>query len=158
MIYPLYLIFFLMIRRPPRSTLFPYTTLFRSRCAAGAGEAAQRSRRRDRMQTQRRVAHQRDVNFTRDGVDLILIKEGVVLRQTRGVTDGFTQAHRVCEPVRPPGPDASEAAGWGGQDAAHDIVFVVPVAQPAPEEGDEHGLDVVAHDLRRGGGIVITPG
>src|SRR2546430_16906760 len=27
---PLYLFFFLMIRRPPRSTLFPYTTLFRS--------------------------------------------------------------------------------------------------------------------------------
>src|SRR3712207_9466485 len=26
--------FFLMIRRPPRSTLFPYTTLFRSRIAA----------------------------------------------------------------------------------------------------------------------------
>src|SRR3712207_7102858 len=27
-----------MIRRPPRSTLFPYTTLFRSRCAeAGIG-------------------------------------------------------------------------------------------------------------------------
>src|SRR2546422_7005534 len=25
--------FFLMIRRPPRSTLFPYTTLFRSRVA-----------------------------------------------------------------------------------------------------------------------------
>src|SRR3712207_8907364 len=25
------LFFFLMIRRPPRSTLFPYTTLFRSR-------------------------------------------------------------------------------------------------------------------------------
>src|SRR3712207_7326428 len=24
--------FFLMIRRPPRSTLFPYTTLFRSSC------------------------------------------------------------------------------------------------------------------------------
>src|SRR2546429_1613852 len=26
-----------MIRRPPRSTLFPYTTLFRSRGARGAG-------------------------------------------------------------------------------------------------------------------------
>src|SRR6267142_5859625 len=26
------LLFFLMIRRPPRSTLFPYTTLFRSPC------------------------------------------------------------------------------------------------------------------------------
>src|SRR2546430_8870844 len=28
--------FFLMIRRPPRSTLFPYTTLFRSPLARGA--------------------------------------------------------------------------------------------------------------------------
>src|SRR3712207_8983324 len=30
----MFIFFFLMIRRPPRSTLFPYTTLFRShRCA-----------------------------------------------------------------------------------------------------------------------------
>src|SRR2546422_6857825 len=29
-----------MIRRPPRSTLFPYTTLFRSRCATGSRESA----------------------------------------------------------------------------------------------------------------------
>src|SRR3712207_8776938 len=29
------LFFFLMIRRPPRSTLFPYTTLFRSRRMTG---------------------------------------------------------------------------------------------------------------------------
>src|SRR5687768_18124531 len=28
--------FFLMIRRPPRSTLFPYTTLFRSHCVCAA--------------------------------------------------------------------------------------------------------------------------
>src|SRR6266481_5563897 len=36
-------LFFLMIRRPPRSTLFPYTTLFRSRCSpsrAGCGRSA----------------------------------------------------------------------------------------------------------------------
>src|SRR5256885_12164403 len=32
--------FFLMIRRPPRSTLFPYTTLFRSRCARAAPRCA----------------------------------------------------------------------------------------------------------------------
>src|SRR5690348_18093328 len=31
--------FFLMIRRPPRSTLFPYTTLFRSHVHAAAGPA-----------------------------------------------------------------------------------------------------------------------
>src|SRR3989442_13163022 len=27
-----------MIRRPPRSTLFPYTTLFRSRCSPGGND------------------------------------------------------------------------------------------------------------------------
>src|SRR3712207_7098127 len=32
--------FFLMIRRPPRSTLFPYTTLFRSSAACTAPAAA----------------------------------------------------------------------------------------------------------------------
>src|SRR5256885_4659043 len=31
----LFAFFFLMIRRPPRSTLFPYTTLFRA-CSTGA--------------------------------------------------------------------------------------------------------------------------
>src|SRR2546427_1925773 len=33
------LFFFLMIRRPPRSTLFPYTTLFRSRPPASGAVA-----------------------------------------------------------------------------------------------------------------------
>src|SRR3712207_9535261 len=36
----LVLFFFLMIRRPPRSTLFPYTTLFRSVEAFLAGDQA----------------------------------------------------------------------------------------------------------------------
>src|SRR3712207_7615391 len=34
-----YIFFFLMIRRPPRSTLFPYTTLFRSVGKHAEGEA-----------------------------------------------------------------------------------------------------------------------
>src|SRR2546430_12439430 len=39
--------FFLMIRRPPRSTLFPYTTLFRSAPAGrAAGHDGGRRRRR----------------------------------------------------------------------------------------------------------------
>src|SRR5438034_10250186 len=33
----LFFLFFLMIRRPPRSTLFPYTTLFRSYVHIGTG-------------------------------------------------------------------------------------------------------------------------
>src|SRR2546429_3007312 len=39
-----------MIRRPPRSTLFPYTTLFRSRAVllrASGGALAEKDRRRD---------------------------------------------------------------------------------------------------------------
>src|SRR5256885_7870239 len=33
--------FFLMIRRPPRSTLFPYTTLFRSRDRKSSGRTGE---------------------------------------------------------------------------------------------------------------------
>src|SRR6267378_6748766 len=36
------LFFFLMIRRPPRSTLFPYTTLFRSKHPRRIGQLRQR--------------------------------------------------------------------------------------------------------------------
>src|SRR5437867_8558327 len=38
-----FFIFFSLIRRPPRSTLFPYTTLFRSRNAGGRAADALRS-------------------------------------------------------------------------------------------------------------------
>src|SRR5258705_9255850 len=43
-----FFIFFLMIRRPPRSTLFPYTTLFRSQRgrADGRGRPDGQARRR----------------------------------------------------------------------------------------------------------------
>src|SRR6266852_5621372 len=56
--------FFLMIRRPPRSTLFPYTTLFRSRGGDGGddraappvGALAHRPRR-DRKSTRLNSSH-----------------------------------------------------------------------------------------------------
>src|SRR3712207_6934317 len=38
-----YYFFFLMIRRPPRSTLFPYTTLFRSLSDACGEDSEQRA-------------------------------------------------------------------------------------------------------------------
>src|SRR5258708_32088965 len=64
--------FFLMIRRPPRSTLFPYTTLFRSLPeeagflahpgagggGAAAAQAARRARVRDRKSTRLNSSHQ----------------------------------------------------------------------------------------------------
>ena len=48
------LFFFLMIRRPPRSTLFPYTTLFRSLWAVGA--AITRKKRWEIKQDSERLA------------------------------------------------------------------------------------------------------
>src|SRR6266581_5605028 len=49
--YGVYCVFFLMIRRPPRSTLFPYTTLFRSR-----SPATRSPRHGDRLRRPCRVA------------------------------------------------------------------------------------------------------
>src|SRR2546430_6805569 len=46
-----------MIRRPPRSTLFPYTTLFRSRPAERAARCARLCLRRRRAHGDRRFLH-----------------------------------------------------------------------------------------------------
>src|SRR6267154_5848542 len=51
--------FFLMIRRPPRSTLFPYTTLFRSNCRSRRRQSARH--RRDRAPTIRSEEHTSDL-------------------------------------------------------------------------------------------------
>src|SRR5216684_7178786 len=48
-----FLCFFLMIRRPPRSTLFPYTTLFRSRGSPPASLAGSPWRCRPRPRRRR---------------------------------------------------------------------------------------------------------
>src|SRR5437764_3982661 len=71
----IFVVFFLMIRRPPRSTLFPYTTLFRSprrrehtrslRHGADIGrrrfarleDASRRANRRDRKSTRLNSSH-----------------------------------------------------------------------------------------------------
>src|SRR6266566_6804979 len=53
--------FFLMIRRPPRSTLFPYTTLFRSPRTRRSGDHRQPGRgdrgRGDRKSTRLNSSH-----------------------------------------------------------------------------------------------------
>src|SRR2546426_9222923 len=47
--------FFLMIRRPPRSTLFPYTTLFRSLLGLIAEVALEPSLRGEEIERERRL-------------------------------------------------------------------------------------------------------
>src|SRR5436309_5929837 len=46
---PFLVVFFLPIRRPPRSTLFPYTTLFRSPGAQASRSSAENPHRQDHL-------------------------------------------------------------------------------------------------------------
>src|SRR2546430_7367114 len=64
------LFFFLMIRRPPRSTLFPYTTLFRSCAGLVEHEGVNLAQRLDgfgipKKHTELRAASARDRKSTR---------------------------------------------------------------------------------------------
>src|SRR5258708_21451523 len=98
------LFFFLMIRRPPRSTLFPYTTLFRSLqlprpMFVGVG---QRGESRSRWQTQvpkfSFTRGQASADFTqRLGVPQLTKKHGNELTpatETAGMTFRFVLAYR----------------------------------------------------------------
>src|SRR2546423_8305694 len=57
--------FFLMIRRPPRSTLFPYTTLFRSPAPACSRRFADAFRGAHRTDCDRVAQHQPRAGLTR---------------------------------------------------------------------------------------------
>src|SRR2546427_13128502 len=57
-----------MIRRPPRSTLFPYTTLFRSRSVGGLRRGTSRLRSACRSSFHRRPRGRRDRWVARDEV------------------------------------------------------------------------------------------
>src|SRR3712207_7473317 len=70
------MVFFLMIRRPPRSTLFPYTTLFRS------------------MRRQQRAARLREPGVVGQLVGHGEPRHAGVLRETENVVD---RAHQEVE-------------------------------------------------------------
>src|SRR5436309_13909726 len=75
--------FFLMIRRPPRSTLFPYTTLFRSGRLASVA-----SGRRD-------SAGSREVGHVR-GTMVIFPAESNVLRSEEHTSELQSRENLVC--------------------------------------------------------------
>src|SRR6266480_5045949 len=72
---PCFFFFFLMIRRPPRSTLFPYTTLFRSRCArrppTGLSCRCRTARRRSRNRPSRRHRSEEHTSELQSHVNLV---------------------------------------------------------------------------------------
>src|SRR6267378_4015785 len=68
--------FFLMIRRPPRSTLFPYTTLFRStRCRPCWRAACTRCTRRNPRTRRRSEEHTSELQSRRDLVCRLLLEK-----------------------------------------------------------------------------------
>src|SRR2546427_9231900 len=95
-----------MIRRPPRSTLFPYTTLFRSACAEHAGhagvalgvdhdlaEACQLHRALEPVG----VGQQADLHedaFQRHGLDLF--RRAVLVRSEEHTSELQSQSNLVC--------------------------------------------------------------
>src|SRR6478672_12502935 len=66
--------FFLMIRRPPRSTLFPYTTLFRSPSTAAAAPRI-RLRHRWRAPDARSEEHTSELQSRSDLVCRLLLEK-----------------------------------------------------------------------------------
>src|SRR3712207_8376400 len=88
------IVFFLMIRRPPRSTLFPYTTLFRSRRPSGRGSLAQQQRQQEQSDRVEALVH-RDGHAGRglriaplDRRDVAPHEPPVVLEQVRQEDQG----------------------------------------------------------------------
>src|SRR3712207_1290838 len=106
------LVFFLMIRRPPRSTLFPYTTLFRSLVDPGD--------HRVRLGDLAQAAAERDLAV---GVEVVLAGEEQHLVLGEGGADGpdlvvghATEVHAVDQGAdgRLEALDLEEAAFGGG--------------------------------------------
>src|SRR5215469_17187049 len=96
----MFFFFFLMIRRPPRSTLFPYTTLFRSqrhRLRPAPGERLRFQRRHVGQVQARRVAerseeHTSELQSRRDLVCRLLLEKKKKRQQNRHHT---TKTHKI---------------------------------------------------------------
>src|SRR2546422_1868642 len=76
-----------MIRRPPRSTLFPYTTLFRSQCPVVAGVYADG--------TQEAVELARDAKA--EGAAAVLVfPPTLIMRSEEHTSELQSRLHLVC--------------------------------------------------------------
>src|SRR3712207_7513275 len=122
--------FFLMIRRPPRSTLFPYTTLFRS-----AGTVAivgfpnvGKSTLVNRLTESRQAVVHETPGVTRDRKELLCEWNGVhfLLIDTGGVDEAATDAF---------GPEIRKQARAAIEEA--DLVLLVVDARHGVTPGDE---------------------
>src|SRR5690349_23952999 len=93
--------FFLMIRRPPRSTLFPYTTLFRSR-TSGTGSSGSPSGRPNKSKKpsapNRSEEHTSELQSRRDLVCRLLLEK----KKKKDHTVYRFQSNQTYRPLRSP--------------------------------------------------------
>src|SRR5215831_21249399 len=98
-----------MIRRPPRSTLFPYTTLFRSRRRAG-GESQSALHCADDVAPLRDLGGNHAVSHCEFGVGQLIQKDRHIDRDQRVIHNGS------CPPLRIVVTDRKEKhhiSSWG---------------------------------------------
>src|SRR3712207_8253835 len=104
------LFFFLMIRRPPRSTLFPYTTLFRSISAPGlafsmlttqgCGETGLETRGEALLNRERSEEHTSELQSRQYLVCRLLLEKKT--KETTARTCAVVQACLISIPAPPP--------------------------------------------------------
>src|SRR5476649_3006667 len=73
--------FFLMIRRPPRSTLFPYTTLFRSEIGVAITSGLLLVRGRPHLRPRRSEEHTSELQSHSDIVCRLLLEKNKLLQR-----------------------------------------------------------------------------
>src|SRR5436309_7675995 len=98
-----FLFFFLMIRRPPRSTLFPYTTLFRPRPASGRAAAGASRPRRPRRRREAPRSWSRRSSRSEEHTSELQSRENIVCR----LLLEKKKKHEKKSTPHPPDPNAS---------------------------------------------------
>src|SRR2546426_4890786 len=104
--------FFLMIRRPPRSTLFPYTTLFRSRGGARRHALGHfRALYGFAVALARTLEHEQGAN-SEPAPDLSRLRDPA--RPGKGHSDDRAPGHRTRNPAR----SSARDRGWRETESA----------------------------------------
>src|SRR5260370_10653473 len=102
----MFLFFFLMIRRPPRSTLFPYTTLFRSAAASERwpdtpSERSRASRRAGKKDHWRSEEHTSELQSHLNLVCRLLLEKKKTIRVHTDSCNASTSGRRTCSRMLP---------------------------------------------------------
>src|SRR6266496_3997452 len=120
-----------MIRRPPRSTLFPYTTLFRSVCRPSSTH-----RRRNRLDDSERLTDRKSTRLNSSHVEIsyavfCLKKKNEAALHAAGVGDrSLPRRLDQVEALQQPGGPRPPLGRRQMQQAAHKEFFFLMIRRP----------------------------